>query len=74
MATSLSDMLSAMQNGVIALTRLNTTIASIFPQVTASSTTVAVAGTITFSSSQAVGFILVELSSGATVKIPYYSQ
>ena len=74
MATSLGDLLSAMQNGVTAINRLGTIVSNIFPEVTATSTTAATAGTITFSSSLAVGFILVELSSGATVSIPYYGQ
>jgi hypothetical protein len=74
MATSLGDLLSAMQNGVNAINRLNTTIASIFPEVTANSTVAATAGAITFTSSQALGFMLVELSSGTTVKVPYYSE
>ena len=74
MATSLGDLLSAMQNGVTALNSLNRTIASIFPEVTANSTVAATAGAITFSSSLALGFMLVELSSGVTVKVPYYSE
>lgn len=74
MATSLGDLLSALQNGVTAINRLNTTIASIFPEVTANSTVAATAGTITFSSSLALGFMIVELSSGLSVKVPYYSE
>lgn len=74
MATSLGDLLSAMQNGVNAINRLNKTIASIFPEVTANSTVAPTAGAITFTSSQALGFMLVELSSGTTVKVPYYSE
>ena len=74
MATSLGDLLSAMQNGVTAINRLGTIVSNIFPEVTANSTVAATAGTITFTSSQALGFMLVELSSGATVKVPYYSE
>lgn len=74
MATSLGDILSALQNGVTAINRLGNIISVIFPEVTANSTVAATAGSITFTSSQALGFILVELSSGSTVKIPYYSQ
>ena len=73
MAASLSDILSALQNGVRAINGLSTQLAQIFPQVTAYSTAAAVAGTITFTSSQATGFILVETSSGAVLKIPGYS-
>lgn len=70
---SLSDLLSALQNGVVALRAVNTTLGNIFPQATAYSTAAATAGTISFTSSQAVGFISVVTSSGATVKVPVYS-
>lgn len=73
MATSLTELLTAMQNGVVALNAMNTTLQSIFPQATAYSTTAATAGTITFTSSQALAFISVVTSSGATVKIPVYT-
>ena len=73
MAASLSDILSALQNGVRAINGLNTTLATIFPQATAYSTTAATAGTVTFASSQATGFISVVTSSGATVKVAVYS-
>ena len=71
--TSLTDLLFAIQNGVVALNALNTTLGNVFPQATAFSTTAAVAGTITFTSSQALGFISVITSSGATVKVPTYT-
>jgi len=74
MAASLSDLYTAFQNGVQALRAINTTLGNIFPEVTANSTVAATAGTITFTSSQALGFMLVELSSGTTVKVPYYSE
>jgi hypothetical protein len=73
MAASLSDLLSAMQNGVVAIRALNTTLATIFPQATAYSTTAATAGTITFTSSQATAFISIVTSSGATLKVPVYT-
>lgn len=73
MAASLSDLLSALQNGVQAIRGLNTTLGNVFPQATAYSTTAATAGTITFTSSQATGFISVITSSGATVKVAVYS-
>jgi hypothetical protein len=72
-ATSLTDVLSALQNGVVAINNLNSTLTRIFPQATAFSTTAAVAGTITFVSSQATGFLSVVTSSGATVKVAVYS-
>ena len=73
MAIGLSDILAAMQNGVTAINNLNTQLATIFPQTTALSTTAAVAGTITFTSSQAVTFMSVTTSSGVTYKIPLYT-
>lgn len=73
MASSLTDILAALQNGVVAINNLNATLQQIFPQATAFSTTAATAGTITFTSSQATGFISVVTSSGATVKVPVYS-
>lgn len=73
MAASLSDLYTAFQNGVQALRAINTTLGNVFPQATAYSTTAATAGTITFTSSQATGFISIVTSSGATVKIACYS-
>lgn len=73
MAASLDMLLTAMQNGVTAINNLNTTIKATFPRTTASSSTVTT-GTITFQSSTAVGFMIVQTSSGATVKIPFYGQ
>lgn len=70
---SLTDLLAALQNGVVAIQQLNTTLQTIFPQATAYSTTAATVGTVTFTSSQAVGFISVITSSGATVKVAVYS-
>lgn len=71
MAGSLTDLLSAMQNGVTAINTLNTSLKSFFPQATSVSTSVT-AGTITFTSSQAVGFLSVTTSSGYVVKVPVY--
>lgn len=70
---SLADLLVAMQNGVTAINNLNDALQTVFPQATAFSTTAATAGTVTFTSSQAVGFISVVTSSGAIVKVPVYS-
>lgn len=68
---SLQDLLTAMQNGVTAVNKLNTSLQSFFPQATSISTSVT-AGTITFTSSQAAGFLSVTTSSGYTVKVPVY--
>jgi hypothetical protein len=70
---SLTDLLSAMQNGVVAIRQLNTTLGNVFPQQTALSTTAATAGTITFTSSQATAFLSVITSSGATLKVALYT-
>lgn len=75
MAFGLGDILQTMQQGVQAISTLTTTIGSIFPTVTASSSKApASLGSITFTSSEASGFLLVTTSSGATVKVPYYPQ
>lgn len=73
MATSLDMILTALQNGVVAISDLNTRLANIFPQTTATATTVSSAGTITFTSSQANIFLTVTTSSGGVYKIPGYS-
>jgi len=73
MAVSLSDILSAMQNGVRAIGDLQFQLTTTFLQQgtvisTGSSATVSALSTITFTSSQAAGFMTVTTSSGA----PYY--
>jgi len=75
MGFGLGDILTSLQQGVQAMQTLNATLKSVFPQATTSSTAApATLGAITFTSSEATGFLLVALSSGATVKIPYYPQ
>lgn len=75
MAIGLDSLWSSLQNGVTAINNLATNIKTIFPQLNGNSTSApAAAGTITFTSSQAAGFQLVTLSSGVTVKFPYYNQ
>lgn len=71
--SNLTEILAALQNGVTAINNLNDTLTAIFPQATALSTTAAAAGTITFTSSQAVAFLSVQTSSGGIYKIPLYS-
>lgn len=69
------DILQTLQQGVQAINNLASQIRTTFPQATTSSTSApATAGSITFTSSQATGFLLVALSSGVTVKMPYYPQ
>jgi len=75
MALSINDILTSLQQGVQAINNLNITIKAIFPQISGNSTSApSAAGSITYTSSQAAGFTLVTLSSGATVKVPYYNQ
>lgn len=75
MAFGIGDILQTLQQGVQAMNNLTQQIKSTFPQATTSSTAApATVGTITFTSSQASAFLLVALSSGVTVKIPYYPQ
>lgn len=74
MAFSIQDLLTAMQNGVQAINNLNITLTDTFlQQGVVISTAVATTGsTITFTSSQAAGFIAVTTSSGAAYYLPVY--
>lgn len=75
MAFGLGDILQTLQMGVQAVNNLRTTISTVFPQITATSTSApATAGTVTFGSSQASYFMLVTTSSGFTGKVPIYPQ
>jgi len=75
MGFGLGDLLQTMQQGVQALNNLATQIGLIFPSVTAASTAgPSAVGAISYSSSLATGFMLIELSSGTTVKVPFYTQ
>ena len=72
---SLTDLLSAMQNGVQGINNLVSKIGTVFPQTTASSTVVpSSAGGISFSSSQPAAFMIVQSSSGGTFKMALYNQ
>ncbi len=71
----LTQILTTLQSGVTAINSLVTQISETFPQATSSSTSApSTNGAISFTSSEALGFLLVTLSSGATVKMPYYHQ
>lgn len=75
MAFGIGDILQTLQQGVLGINALTAKIGQVFPQATTASTTApASAGSITFTSSLATGFLLVTLSSGPTVKIPFYPQ
>lgn len=66
---SLTDILSALQNGVTAIRDLPDRLATAF--ITSVSTGVVV-GTVTFTSSQASAFGVIVTSSGGSYKIPLY--
>jgi hypothetical protein len=74
MAVGLSEILSALQNGVTAINDLNTRLSQTFLQqgTLISSAITTANSTITFTSSQAAGFIAVETSSGAAGYIAWY--
>lgn len=74
MAFSLQDILTALQNGVQAINNLNVTLTDTFLQqgVVVSSAVATTGSTITFTSSQAAGFIAVTTSSGAAYYLPVY--
>jgi hypothetical protein len=73
MAGGLSDILAALQNGVVAINRVRQQVAATFPRM--GSVSVAPrgsGGTITFTSSQAVAFMPVTTSSGFVGYVPIY--
>lgn len=72
MASSLTDLFTALQNGVTAINNLNDTLQAVFPQATALSTATHT-GTITYTSSQAAAFLTVVTSSGGTYYVPLYT-
>jgi hypothetical protein len=75
MAFGIGDLLTSLQQAVQALQTINTTLTTRFLSVTAASTSApSTTGTITFTSSEASGFLLTTTASGATVKVPFYPQ
>lgn len=65
--------LAVLQNVVTAMEGIKKTIsATLSVQVTGTSTS-ATAGTVTFTSSQAAGFLTLISSAGTTIKVPYYN-
>lgn len=68
----ITDILTAIQNAVIAINSLKDQVALTFPQVSALSTS-ATTGTITFNSSQPASFLTIITSSGATAKVALYN-
>ena len=67
------DILTALQNGVTAINGLTQQMKNVFQQATSLSTVAATAGTLSFTSSQAVTFLTVTTSSGGVYKIPMYT-
>lgn len=73
MASPPETFFATLQNVVTAMNNIGKTLtATLSVQVTGTSTS-ATAGTITFTSSQAAGFLTLVSSTGTTIKIPYYS-
>jgi len=73
MATSLTDLLQSLQQGVQAINNLAVVITATFPQAAALSTS-ATTGAATLTSSQPAAFLTVITSSGATYKVPLYNS
>lgn len=74
MAIGLSDILSAMQNGVVAMRDLTSAVNTVFPHagpVTAITPSSSLA-TTTFLSSQSRGFLSITTSSGGVYTVPIY--
>lgn len=74
MAIGLSDILSALQNGVVAIRDLTGTINTVFPHAgpVSSAAPSSSAATTTFLSSQSRGFLSVTTSSGGVYTVPLY--
>jgi hypothetical protein len=72
MATGLSDILAALQNGVAAVGYLRQQLGKIFPQSAVISSTAPGVGELVFDSSQATGFLAVTTSSGFTGYVALY--
>lgn len=68
----ISDVLTAMQNAVTAINTLNQTLASVFPQASASVTHSATAGADTLPANPS-GFLTITVS-GVTYKVPLYNS
>ena len=66
----LNDLVTALKNAVTAISLINQTLRSVFPQ-TGGTTTSATAGAATLPANP-VGFIVVTLPNGTVAKVPYY--
>lgn len=73
MAGPFGDIIATLQNGVVALNNVRKQLETTFPQAVAVSTAArGSVGTITFTSSQATGFLAVTTSSGFTGYVALY--
>lgn len=73
MAAPTDGFFATLQNVVTGINNIGKLLAgTLSVQVTGTSTS-ATAGTITFTSSQAAGFLTLVSSAGTTIKVPYYS-
>lgn len=68
---NLTLLLASMQASVQALNNLNQTLANVFPKQTGTSAS-ATGGSATLPANP-VGFTVITLSNGTSVKVPYYS-
>ena len=69
----ITDLVTWAHNAVVSLNTLNQTIAKVFPQTIGTSTT-ATGGSATLPANP-VGFItVVNPTTGATIKVPYYNS
>lgn len=70
--SNISDLITAVKNGVVHLGSLAKSIAASFPQITGTATS-ATAGAATLPANP-VGFITIVLPDGSTGKVPYYAS
>jgi hypothetical protein len=73
--STLSDILTSLQQGVLAINNLSQRLNTTFLQqgvVVSSASPVTALSTITFTSSQSAGFVAVTTSSGASYYLPVY--
>ena len=66
---SLTDIYTALQNGVVAIQNLTIQLRDSFPPITTLTTSAPTAGGLTYNSSQVTAFGLVQTSSGGTYRI-----
>lgn len=65
----INDIWTALQNGVVAIRELNTTLSVTFPSITSPTSVASAVGAITYNSSQVSAFGTVLTSSGGRYRI-----